>query len=79
MELEASQLLVFHLESHDDVDRSLRLIPALRVEIRSWSDDISKSVIELLERKLLVSHRVVPAIVMFVLLEVNSMWWIPVL
>ena len=69
IEFEASQLFVFHLESQEEVLKSLRLIPALRVEISSWSEAISKSVIELLDRKLFVSQMVVSEIVMFELEE----------
>ena len=58
-EFEASQLLVFHLESHEEVLKSLRLIPAFRVEMSSWSEAISISVMELLDRKLLVSQMVI--------------------
>ena len=69
IEFEASQLFVFHLESHDEVLKSLRLIPALSVEMSSWSEVISRSVIELLDRKLFVSQTVLSEMVMLELEE----------
>ena len=62
--------------------KSLRLIPALRVDMSSWSEAISKSVMELLDRKLLVSQMVIVSAVVIlelVALYVYSMTWIPVL
>ena len=63
MLFDARVFAVDHLESHVEVAKSLRFIPAFSVEMSNWFPIICKSVILLLARKLLVSQWVLSAIV----------------